>query len=977
MNRLARIKRALRNSYYHKYKYINGTRGVISLFLAILMLPFVTIAGSLINAARVSSAVAIFDEALCNASNSTLGTYDSFLRKRFGLLAMSQNLSGTGKALNQYTVSDLISETFEKYMEENLKMLSNTYITSESKSEGIYSLSDPDVLLYQTLEYSKYSVPTKLVEDSLPFDDMLKALEAMIPGSSFFDLITAGAGAADSFVTLSEDLGLLKDVISEEQTAYSNYSTAYNKFSSDVTNYLSKKQEMETALQQLQATVDEERAKISDLADQIEGLEGQIQSLQEDQKKTGANHSEQISQLQEELNQVREDNADDIEAWETARNNYNTSKSSYETQLANLEKAVKESKTSYSSSISGLSSKLKDVQTKLTTVQGDFVSMETAVENTVVSAGTTALNSMKSDNSDRIKKLEEQIKESDDEDAKKELTELKDSNVDIDNTKTVLDAYKSGYTNGLSSVKEDVAQFNVEIYSQAVESLTSLKTKVDKYGTVDGSDDFIITSVSRSEYFREFSGLLTKEAVEKAESECVEQMVSASIWGVIKAIVSFFEALLSVTLAYDQKLGAVIDSNYYNSTYNGLPSEKDRTKFPLYEGSDVAGDKAAAQKNKELFGDYSATDRDLFVDFDLFEALQNIFTAFSTITGDIAELVSGIGLLFLAQLLKEMYDAVCTIVNNITGMVTFLGNVLKNPGEYIGKKLLLTGYVHYMTSDRVTYKTGKALTGTAFNERGQETTSPLPSNKVTDMLALVRTIYSAINGGTEKCFVGAEKEYIMFGSPSELVNQCAVFGGVYLVRLVANLFLILTNPEVESIAASATIAYPIVMLVYILVEPLIDTILLVNGGEVRLVKTKVYLTPSGIFDLITSFSKLKLNTAQAEQLKKDLGVTDTKSSSGGTDVGKYFTVDYSKTLFIIMLLFTPRKKMLSRLSNIIEMEAVEYMNNNKVVASNGLFDLDYSYTYIRTEATFTMNEFIPVSGEAIGFNKKRVVYKGY
>ena len=69
--------------------------------------------------------------------------------------------------------------------------------------------------------------------------------------------------------------------------------------------------------------------------------------------------------------------------------------------------------------------------------------------------------------------------------------------------------------------------------------------------------------------------------------------------------------------------------------------------------------------------------------------------------------------------------------------------------------------------------------------------------------------------------------------------------------------------------------------------------------------------------------------------------------------------------------------MLSRLSNIIEMEAVEYMNNNKVVASNGLFDLDYSYTYIRTEATFTMNEFIPVSGEAIGFNKKRVVYKGY
>ena len=53
-------------------KRINGTRGVISLFLAILMLPFVSVGGALLNAARVNSAVAVFDEALCNASDSTL-----------------------------------------------------------------------------------------------------------------------------------------------------------------------------------------------------------------------------------------------------------------------------------------------------------------------------------------------------------------------------------------------------------------------------------------------------------------------------------------------------------------------------------------------------------------------------------------------------------------------------------------------------------------------------------------------------------------------------------------------------------------------------------------------------------------------------------------------------------------------------------------------------------------------------------------
>ena len=77
-------------------KYINGTKGVISLMLAILMVPFVLVAGALLNAARFNSAVAVFDEALCNASNSTLGTYDSFLRSRFGLMALTQDTSKLG-----------------------------------------------------------------------------------------------------------------------------------------------------------------------------------------------------------------------------------------------------------------------------------------------------------------------------------------------------------------------------------------------------------------------------------------------------------------------------------------------------------------------------------------------------------------------------------------------------------------------------------------------------------------------------------------------------------------------------------------------------------------------------------------------------------------------------------------------------------------------------------------------------------------
>lgn len=76
-----------------EHTVINGTKGVISLFLAILMLPFTIFVGALVNANRVNSAASIFDEALCNAANSTLGTYTPFLKKQFSACLLSNTMS--------------------------------------------------------------------------------------------------------------------------------------------------------------------------------------------------------------------------------------------------------------------------------------------------------------------------------------------------------------------------------------------------------------------------------------------------------------------------------------------------------------------------------------------------------------------------------------------------------------------------------------------------------------------------------------------------------------------------------------------------------------------------------------------------------------------------------------------------------------------------------------------------------------------
>ena len=75
---------------FKHFKYINGIRGAISLFLAVIMTPFLTIAMALVETGRYNSAVSVLDEAMGISSTATLANYDEYLHKRWGLLAADQ-----------------------------------------------------------------------------------------------------------------------------------------------------------------------------------------------------------------------------------------------------------------------------------------------------------------------------------------------------------------------------------------------------------------------------------------------------------------------------------------------------------------------------------------------------------------------------------------------------------------------------------------------------------------------------------------------------------------------------------------------------------------------------------------------------------------------------------------------------------------------------------------------------------------------
>ena len=235
-------------------RYINGTKGVISLFLAILMIPFVSIAAALLNLARINSAVAIFDEALCNASNSTLGTYDAFLKKRFGLLAIAQSSDDPNK--EGYSAQELIQETFQFYMEQNLGVLNNTYVSTETTAAGVYPLTNTDVLLSEVMECSKYTIPVELLVDGLSLEDLLSSLlKSLNPLAHILDAVGARINLESKFMRSQLDMEALVESLEKCEEEEKKYPEFYKKFSTAVNTYNETVDEMKEKVAQCEAAV--------------------------------------------------------------------------------------------------------------------------------------------------------------------------------------------------------------------------------------------------------------------------------------------------------------------------------------------------------------------------------------------------------------------------------------------------------------------------------------------------------------------------------------------------------------------------------------------------------------------------------------------------------------------------------------------------------------------------------------------------
>ena len=865
---------------FNLLRYVNGTKGAIALFLAVLMTPFLSIAMLLVETGRYNSAVSILDEALGVSSISTLANYDKYLQERWGMLAVSQDKD--------------ISTVYMENININKGVLGDSLTINSLNANGMYSLADSEILYNQIMEYSKLNAPTALATNFLNLSELIGSLEKFKSLNNILSLITSGVDAVDSTITLVESADELKTIANELDTLNSTYTTKYMTFESSVNALIDALAEPRP-----DEEADENGAKEYDK---------NIDNLQRSATAAQAEYVEVIGSVISKLSNYR-----------TEMKECNDALISIQNDIANA-----------ASSVVKINAELNSKKADLDALNKEIKRMESEGFNDSNTAYANALNYRAALESE-VAKLQTQ--------------------------KGVVTATKDGLSSTSNGWKKSFNSYSDGTIGAVITGFTNLKS------TVNGLSITSITSttdkVAADRYKAvSVSGYISAADIDAYLDEQKSELESGSLSALIDGIITFFNSIFKLNLFYNPALSAYIDVEYYQEAFGGLP------------GADSAGGGVMA-----------------------------VVSEIGSIMTDIKNFQYGLGSLKLIKALESLKDLIKDIGDLIKSIAQFAVDICNNIINLFTSydRLYYSTYTTFNLPCRTDYKNGalsfKTMTGYNLASSG------LPIQNINssslhvfdDLAALIDAIRSSAAGsGDDLTFSGAELEYVLYGSNSEVANQLYTFCALYLMRLLMDIPAVLCNAEVQSLATASTFGYPVVMMMMILAEPFAETILLVNGGEVSFYSYTIYLTPTGLPKLIEQLVSIcKLTTDQKEAVKGKLvsafGSTvdgydyqktlyDYQSSGGGGSGSSFTNFNYREYCFFLLLLTVTKEQQIARISNLIQMETLNYYKSN---GASYTFNLQNSYTYIAVNVDISVKQMLPSLADSRFFTIDRKHYRGY
>lgn len=242
-------------------RFFEKTKGSISLFLAIILLPTTLLAGILIDVANRHMSKAMVESAGELAASSVLANYDSVLEDVYGLFAVSQDYKDLEANVKRYiadtltasgiiadvssgselidTVQNTVNEALDKVKAEDINDSFINVKLSDVKAAGMdnSSLAQTAVMKNQIVEFMKYRGVQVVTQDLLSTINQFKSLDSksevanaqMDVNEELADLSDVAQAFYKGIVKLDEKIGAVEDQYAALQNKWglNTYATLY------------------------------------------------------------------------------------------------------------------------------------------------------------------------------------------------------------------------------------------------------------------------------------------------------------------------------------------------------------------------------------------------------------------------------------------------------------------------------------------------------------------------------------------------------------------------------------------------------------------------------------------------------------------------------------------------------------------------------------------------------------------------------
>ncbi|MCL2221774.1 MAG: DUF5702 domain-containing protein [Oscillospiraceae bacterium] len=149
-------------------KFLKDTKGAVTVFVTLLLIPAMLISGTAVDLARLHTARSIIQDANQLAANTVLSQYNSLLHDLYAIFGIAQDDPILGKLLDEYIS---VSVFGEPQTDRGLGTFQLFYGSDISTEEPYFpegkNLRNPDVLRRQIEEYMKFRGPVIIVKEFL------------------------------------------------------------------------------------------------------------------------------------------------------------------------------------------------------------------------------------------------------------------------------------------------------------------------------------------------------------------------------------------------------------------------------------------------------------------------------------------------------------------------------------------------------------------------------------------------------------------------------------------------------------------------------------------------------------------------------------------------------------------------------------------------------------------------------------------